>query len=80
MRESVHNARRTIVVESIGSILWGVVERIPVRRRVADHDRGIPLLPERPIVLPYTGAYTIRVEGASDRSVSGVYRFKVVLQ
>jgi hypothetical protein len=33
-----------------------------------------------PIQLPYTGAYTIRVEGASDRSGVGPYRFKVVLQ
>jgi len=32
------------------------------------------------IVLPYSGAYTIRVEGASDRNGAGPYRFKVVLQ
>jgi len=32
------------------------------------------------IVLPYSGAYTIRVEGASDRNGAGAYRFKIVLQ
>ncbi len=32
------------------------------------------------IVLPYSGAYTIRVEGGSDRNGAGPYRFKVVLQ
>ncbi len=46
-------------------------------------DDATPNLEDRstgPIVLPYTGAYTIRVEGGSDRSVAGPYRFKVVLQ
>lgn len=32
------------------------------------------------IELPYTGAYTIRVEGVSDRNGAGSYRFKIVLQ
>jgi hypothetical protein len=32
------------------------------------------------IVLPYSGAYTIRVEGTSDRNSAGPYRFKVIVQ
>lgn len=61
-----------VVDATSGAVLGSVTSDNPTPN-LEDQSTG-------PIVLPYTGAYTIRVEGGSDRTVAGSYRFKVVLQ
>lgn len=61
-----------VVDATTGAVLGSVASGNPTPN-LEDQSTG-------PIVLPYTGAYTIRVEGGSDRNVAGPYRFKVVLQ
>ncbi len=61
------------VIDTTSGAVLGSVASLNNTPALEDQSTG-------PIDLPYTGAFTIRVEGASDRYGSGVYRFKVVLQ
>ncbi|HEV8398951.1 MAG TPA: hypothetical protein VGQ18_03835 [Gemmatimonadales bacterium] len=61
------------VIDTTSGAVLGSVASLNNTPALEDQSTG-------PIELPYTGAYTIRVEGGSDRYGSGVYRFKVVLQ
>jgi hypothetical protein len=61
------------VIDTTSGAVLGSVASLNNTPALEDQSTG-------PIELPYTGAFTIRVEGASDRYGSGVYRFKVVLQ
>jgi len=60
------------VIDTSGAVLGSVASLNPTPA-LEDQSTGS-------IVLPYSGAYTIRVEGGSDRNGAGPYRFKVVLQ
>jgi hypothetical protein len=61
-----------VIDQTTGAVLGSVASYNPTAN-LEDQATGA-------IALPYTGTYTIRVEGATDRSGAGVYRFKVLLQ
>ena len=61
------------VIDATSGAILGSVASLNPTPNLDDQSTGS-------IELPYTGAYTIRVEGASDRTGVGLYRFKVVLQ
>ena len=61
------------VIDTTSGTVLGSVASLNPTSTLEDQSTGS-------IVLPYSGAYTIRVEGASDRNGAGAYRFKVVLQ
>jgi len=60
------------VIDGSGAVL-GFVSSLNATPALEDQSTGS-------IELPYTGAYTVRVEGADDRWGAGSYRFKIVLQ
>jgi hypothetical protein len=61
-----------VIDQTTGAVLGSVASYNPTAN-LEDQATGA-------IALPYTGTYTIRVEGGTDRSGVGVYRFKVLLQ